>query len=113
MERFFENVTAQSAEHDIVITQLRLEALRFVIDHHVRTQRLDPRHVAGTRGCGNECSQVLGDLNGDATDATGAGLDQNLLARLNLGHFRQRLPGRESHQWQRGRFFHVQVGRLE
>ncbi len=56
---------------------------------------------------------MLGQLDGDRADAAGAGMDQHLLPRLQLGAFDQHLPGGQGHEGQGGGFFHADVLRLQ
>ena len=62
--------------------------------------------VPGAGGGRDLRAEVSGQLDGERADASRAGVDQNLLARLQLREIDQRLPGGEPHQRQR-RGLHV------
>ncbi|WP_281156551.1 hypothetical protein [Streptomyces sp. HYC2] len=66
-----------------------------VVDDVPGTEVRDESGVAGRGGRGDPCAQRGGDLYGERADATGAAVDEDMLAGLQAGSADQSLPGRE------------------
>ena len=89
-----------------------LEVLRSVVDDDVRTEVADPFDVAGSRRGRHASPEVLGQLNRDGADAARAGLNEHLLARLEVRPLDERLPGGQSHEGHGSRLGHREAPRL-
>ncbi len=98
LERFVQLIAAQAVEHHVVVTQDGGKVLLLVVDYDVRAQGLHPGDVGRTGGRGHERTEMLGQLDGNAADAARTGLDQHLLALLQLRGLHQCLPCSQRHQ---------------
>ena len=83
-ERLGEGVSALGVQDDVVVVGDRFEVLGSVVDDDVGTEVADPFDVAGAGRRGHRRPQVLGQLDRGGADAPGAGVDQHLLAELQV-----------------------------
>lgn len=79
VERLSQFVSAQAVQYDVVVLQNAFEVLLLVVDDNVRSQRFNLFNIICAGGRRNEGAQMLGELDGDGTDATQAGVDKDLL----------------------------------
>ena len=94
-------------QDQIVARQNLLEILRLVVDDNVRAETLDQFDIFRTRRRRDCRAEMLGKLDGKCPDATGAGLDEDLLPGLHLGNLHKRLPRSQPYQRDGGRFLHA------
>lgn len=105
-------VAAHRVEHDVHIGHVVVEPAVRVVDDVPSTEARDESGVAGRGGRGDPCAQRGGDLYGERADATGATVDEDMLAGLQVGSADQSLPCRERRQWYGRRAGVVQSGRF-
>src|SRR6185369_11082187 len=98
---------------DVVVGQDLGEILCGVVDDDVGAQ-VAGQFCSGTVDGGRHvCAEMPGELNDGRSQASGAGVDQNLLPGFDVCRFDQDLPGSQRDQWDRGRLVQRQGGRLE
>ena len=109
----FRVFSAQGVEHDVVVIHDGVEIAGAVVDDDVRTESRHPVDVRGARCRGHAGTEMLGQLNRDGSQAAGAGMDENLLTRLQIGSFDKGLPRGQSDEGEGCRLLHGEPGRLE
>src|SRR5207237_8978245 len=97
-EGTLERLAALCVENDVVVAEEVFEAIRLVVDDHIRAQCAYELRVPRPDGRGDGCAELLGELDGEGADASGTGVDEHFLARAQAGDLDKRLPGGESHE---------------
>ena len=104
---------AQGVDHDVVVVHDACEIAGAVVDDEIGAEPRDPFNVCGARCRGHAGTEMLGQLYRDGSQAAGAGMDENLLTRLQIGPFDEGLPRGQSDEGEGGRLVHGEPGRLE
>ena len=108
-DRALEDLSSHGVEDDVEVGHDLLEALAGVVHHLVGSEGAQEVGVVG-RGSADDASTLpLGELDGDVAHAPGGGVDEQALARLEVGGLEQALPGGEGDEGQ-GRRPHVVDG---
>ena len=87
-QRLFQRVPAKAVQNDVVTAEERFEILAFVVDDDVGAEALHQIDIRRAGSRRNDRAEMLGQLNGEGSQATGAGMDQDLLALASVALFR-------------------------
>ena len=104
---------AEGVEDDVVAAEHVGEVLLGVVDDVVGAEPANPFLVVGVGGGGDVGAEVLGHLDDRGPEPAGAGVDEDLLAGLDVGHVDQGLPRGQRHERDGAGFFERQRPRLE
>src|SRR5690606_28396749 len=92
--RLSKGAFAYGVEDDIVAVTALGKVLPRIVDDVISAERLHQFDVLGAAYSGDFCAQVFGKLYAVGADRAGRAVDQDGLARLQVGEFTQEVKGR-------------------
>ena len=112
-QRLVQRLLIESVQDDVTVPKRLFEVVLLVVDDDIRAQALHQVDVRAARGRRDPRAHVLGELDGDRSNASRARVDQDTFPAFELRLLYERLPGRQRNKRNRGRFFYAERFRLE
>src|SRR5207247_9280773 len=102
-------VTTRAVQHHVTFFGHLFKTFGSIVDGDVRAQTLHHLHIAFPHGGKYRCAHMTGQLDGHASNATAARVNQHALVGAKPSDLHQSLPRRQRNQRKGGGFFECHV----